>query len=304
MASKEKFLQELKLRRLIRKAIKIRETKLRKNSQTMRGNEEKLRKLVRGLLKEGGDVDADTEPAPYKSTAMNMLIDVLNVVLPVIKTNLRKLTSGGEERVSYKEHIIQSFQDFFNNLNSNYQLGAEEDVEGVEVPDVEVGDETTITEADDIEIKIDDEPDEIDADDAAIRPPSEEIKKEKPTPEDKEDSEFEEFAMGGKNTIGARVAFDTINSSNMQSTIEKAYKILDSSEARQEYQQYFMYNIDLWLNKYEKELATELGQEPAFTENSVEKPVGAEIEPEVETGEDLGFELGGEGGEGELPPPV
>ena len=58
-------------------------------------------------------------------------------------------------------------------------------------------------------------------------------------------------------------------------------------------------------------MATELGQDAAFTDTSVEKPAGAEVEPEAGPGMDKGGEdLGGldaeEGGEDleELPPPV
>ena len=39
-----------------------------------------------------------------------------------------------------------------------------------------------------------------------------------------------------------------------------------------------MYNADLWLLTYEKELADELGTEPAFDSTVTRKPAGAEVQ--------------------------
>ena len=83
MSRKDQLLQEFKLRRLIRKAIKLKQRK-------EKIEEQKLRKLVRHLIVEG-DVDADTNPAPNASTALSALADAFNQILPVLKTGLRKL---------------------------------------------------------------------------------------------------------------------------------------------------------------------------------------------------------------------
>ena len=100
---KQEIINELKLRRLIRKAIQIKEVK-RKQAETERLLEEKkLRTVIRHLIQEG-DIDADGEPAPYASTAVNALADAFNQVLPVIKSGLRKL-SRPEERASYRAHV-------------------------------------------------------------------------------------------------------------------------------------------------------------------------------------------------------
>jgi hypothetical protein len=45
------------------------------------------------------------------------------------------------------------------------------------------------------------------------------------------------------------------------------------------------------MNKYEKALASEIGQEPAFTDVVAPKPAGAVVAPEAEEG---GDEMGGE----------
>lgn len=246
---KRDLIEEIKLRRLIRKAIKIREHKLKRNQQQAVLEEHKLRMVVRELLAEG-EVDADTEPVPYKSTAMNLLNDVFDQILPVIKKGLRKLTSGPEERESYRDHVLAKFQDMFGILNSSQEAGS------------------ALAEQE-IKIKVEDDEEAPD-----ILPSSEEAK---PSKEDEEEAEFEKFAQAGKDETGARIAFDTIANSNVEDNIRKLVKLLGDDAKRQEAEAYFLYNLNLFMNKYEKALASEIGQEPAFTEPVVPKPAGAVV---------------------------
>ena len=264
---KNELLQEIKLRRLVRKAIKLRQHKLQLEQKTNLGEERRLRALIRHLLKEG-EVDTDTEPVPYKSTAMNLLDDVFGQILPVIKKGLRKLTSGPEERISYRDHVLAKFKDMFGILNSAQEAGQ------------------ALAEQE-IKIKVEDD-DEDEAPD--IMPDSE--KEETPSKEDEEESEFEQFAQAGKDETGARVAFDTIATSNVEDNVRKLVKLLGDDEKRQEAEEYFLYNLNLFMNKYEKALASEIGQEPAFTDVVAPKPEGAVVAPEAEEGGEE--EMGGE----------
>ena len=43
-----------------------------------------------------------------------------------------------------------------------------------------------------------------------------------------------------------------------------------------------LYNLNLFAIGYEKDLASEIGQEPAFTEPSMPKPEGAQVSPGAE----------------------
>jgi len=250
---KEDRIQEFKLRRLIRKAIKIREHKLNMKQEQVISEEKKLRMIVRRLLSEG-EVDADTEPVPYKSTAMNLLNDVFEQILPIIKKGLRKLTSGPEERISYRDHVLAKFKDMFGILNASQAAGV------------------ALAEQE-IKFKVEDDDEES----PDILPSSEEVK---PSKEDEEEQEFEQFAQAGKDETGARVAFDTIANSNVEDNIRKLTKLLGDNDKRQEAEGYFLYNLNLFMNKYEKALASEIGQEPAFADIVVPKPVGAVVKPE------------------------
>jgi hypothetical protein len=81
-------------------------------------------------------------------------------------------------------------------------------------------------------------------------------------------------------------------------------RVLFDPEYKDEFKNYALYNVDLWLNTYEKELADSLGQQPAFTTTIIEKPSGAEVSgpaQEFEGGEEIMPDLGMpelEGGEG------
>ena len=113
MNDKETKLREFKLRRLIRKAIKMKEHKQRK---AVLQEEQKLRKAIRFLIL-NEEIDSDTNPAPYESTAMNILADVLEQALPVLKTGLRKL-SKPEERASYRKHVLEKIINLFSTIES------------------------------------------------------------------------------------------------------------------------------------------------------------------------------------------
>lgn len=259
MKNKEQALREFKLRRLIRKAIRIKEEKDR--ISTLK-EEEKLRKVIRYILQE--DVDADTNPAPYESTAMNILADVLDQSLPILKTGLRKLAKP-EERSSFRSHVLEKFVNLFNTIESL-------DIEGKAIG------ESDLTEN---EVEVD-----INVPEDMVVPPSEKdrFKQKEKSTEEKEEESFAKFAKDGENPTGARAAFDAFNNSNIASIIANKRKVLHDDADKEEFKKYCLYNIDLWLITYEDEISDELGQESAFTNPIIEKPSGARVSADKVTG--------------------
>tara|TARA_B100000287_G_C20672450_1_gene793893 strand:+ start:2514 stop:3413 length:900 start_codon:yes stop_codon:yes gene_type:complete len=296
--SQEEVLNELKLRRLIRKAIEIREAKNKKTKQKRLLEEDKLRKVIRHLIKEG-DVDSDTKPAPYASTPVNALADAFNQILPVLKSGLRSL-SEPEERMSYRAHVLEKFKSIFGNF------------EGLDAKQLGAIGESDLTEQEgSIKISLDD--------DARIMPSDgkedDRFKEPEKDPEEELEKEFDSFKMAGENPTGARVAFETINDSNIEQVLSDKRKVLYKPEYKEEFKDYAMYNVDLWLLTYEKELADSLGQQPAFEDTVMPKPSGAEtkgVASEFEgggsaptgPGDDAPVEAEPLADEGELPPPV
>ena len=291
MNRKEQLLEEFKLRRLIRKALKLKEIKKQKQQKQQLVEEKQLREVVRFLITEG-DVDSDTKPAPYASTPVNALADAFSQILPVLKTGLRKLAKP-EERESYRAHVLEKFKSIFDNF------------EGLDAQQAGAIGESDINEQEeddgDIKITIDD-PDRIMPSDGKE---DDRFKEPEVDPEKQVEDEFDSFKIAGANPTGARTAFETINDSNIVQVLSDKRRVLFDPEYKDEFKNYALYNVDLWLNTYEKELADSLGQQPAFTTTIIEKPSGAEVSgvaQEFEGGEeaipDLGMpELeGGEGG--------
>tara|TARA_R100000008_G_scaffold73283_2_gene51696 strand:+ start:9115 stop:10023 length:909 start_codon:yes stop_codon:yes gene_type:complete len=260
--NKEELLQEIKLRRLVRKAIKIREAKNKLSEKKELTEEKKLRKIIRYLLREG-DVRADTKPAPYESTPVNMLADAFNQILPVLKTGLRKLTKT-EERQSYRIHVLEKLKSIFDNFDS------------LDLRDVGGGGaigESDIVEQEEDENKIVfnlDDPDRIVPDIEKDR-----FKAKEKSPDDQEKEDFDNFAQPGTNPTGARVAFETFNDSNIETILSKKRQTLFDDEDKDQYKQFALYNADLWLLTYEEELSKELGQPPAYDTTIMPRPAGA-----------------------------
>jgi hypothetical protein len=259
MSRKEELLQEIKLRRLIRKALKIRDKKKKLEEQ-------KLRSVVRHLIAEG-DVDADTEPAPQGSTALSALADAFNSILPILKTGLRKLKRP-EERQSYRAHVLQKFSDMFTNF------------EGLDAKESGAIGESDINEQEEegIKLKIDD-PGRIMPSDGKENARFEQEVAPKP---EGDDADIENLAIQTEDPTGARFAFNTINNSNVEKLLSDTRKLLPRDEDKQEFKDYAMYNIDLWLLTYEKELSDELGAAPAFDKVVTDKPAGAQVQAGAE----------------------
>ena len=199
---------EKNLRLLIREAIKLKQFKDVKEEQ-------QLRYVVRSLLQEG-DVDSDTKPAPYESTSVNMLADAFNQILPVLKTGLRKLAKP-EERSSFRDHVLEKFKSIFDGFD------------GLDVAPVALGDGSLTEQEEDekgIKVTIDD-PFRIMPSDGKE---DERFKEEEPDPEQDLENEFKDFAKPGMNPTGARVAFETINDSNIQSVLADKRKTLFDDE--------------------------------------------------------------------------
>ena len=258
MNRKEQLLQEIKLRRVIRQAIKL---KKRKSFL----EEAKLRKVIRKLIVlQEGDVDADTKPAPYASTPVNALADAFNQILPVLKSGLRKLAQP-EERLSYRAHVLEKFKSIFSNF------------EGLDAQQSGVVGESDINEQEEGEDKLTIKLDDYDRIMPSDGKEDVRFKEEEKDPEKEMETEFESFKMAGENPTGARVAFETINDSNIEQVLSDKRRVLYKPEYKEEFKKYALYNVDLWLLTYEKELADALGQEPAFTETVMEKPSGAQV---------------------------
>ena len=103
--------------------------------------------------------------------------------------------------------------------------------------------------------------------------------KDDPAPKlEPDDADIAKLAIDTEDPTGARRAFTTINNSNIEKLLADTRKLLPRPEDKQEFKEYAMYNIDLWLLTYEKEISDENGEAPAFTNTVTNKPAGAEVQ--------------------------
>ena len=172
-------------------------------------NEEKqLRKIIREMLDyELNSLEeaqtADTDPAPNKSTGINVLEDLLKKIIPVLETDYKILTTSVEQRNSFRSHIIQAIVQTLKPVEvNNDAAGLNEDIE-IELTDDEADENKFIDIRTDAEKQADVEP-------ADPR---------------------EEFGIEGQDVTGRNMAYSSFK--KIESNIIDAYELLSNDEDKE-----------------------------------------------------------------------
>jgi len=105
---RQEIVEELRLRKLIRKAIRIAESKRQNSTEKVLSEEQRLRKIVRNLIAEA-EV-GDTEDSPYDSTGLNVLNTLFDNILKTIETGYKELASSKEQRDSFASHMLKAVE--------------------------------------------------------------------------------------------------------------------------------------------------------------------------------------------------
>lgn len=249
LVDRVQFIQELKLRRVIREGINVvleKKKDIRKQSLL---EENQLREVIRKLIKETTAV-SDNDPSPHKATGINVLEDLLKKIIPVLEIDFKKLTTSSEQRQSFRAHIIQAIEDVLAPSKALNKIGTDAEDTDKMIPigeqdiDISVGDEKTPEE----EAFID------------INPST-----EKEEPEDERDT----FGIEGADVTGRNMAFDSFKKINQN--ILDSYDLLSSHEDLELFYDYLITNLKLYFDKFENDLG------------SVEEPTTDEYEQETET---------------------
>ena len=128
---RQEIVEELRLRKLIRKAIRIAESKRQNSTEKVLSEEQRLRKIVRNLIAEA-EV-GDTEDSPYDSTGLNVLNTLFDNVLKTIETGYKELASSKEQRDSFASHMLKAVE----NIDINVGQDRPEDMADVRVDKAE-----------------------------------------------------------------------------------------------------------------------------------------------------------------------
>jgi len=265
---RQEFIEEMKLRRLVRRGIRIIKERKRKAVGSIFLEEQKLRGVIRRLITETAIPDND--PAPHKSTGINVLEDLLKKIIPVLETDFKKLTTSKEQRESFRSHVVKAVEGVLipPKITDNAGSQGGDELEGELIPVQEA-------EGDDIEIKVND-PEE----DEAFIDIDPESKKEDEEPEPEPD-ERDEFGISGQEETGRNVAFESFKKIN--AAIVDSWDVLSGEEDKELFYDYLITNLKLYFDKFENDLG------------DVEEPTTDEYETEKEAaGDKEELDMGGE----------
>ena len=246
---------------LLRKNVRALISVVKKKNKKPISEEQKLRAIIREFLqyelKEAQTPDND--PAPHKSTGINVLEDLLKKIIPQIEDDYKLLTTSEEQRESYRAHIIQATVQTLTPVELNNDAPDKDPTQGLE-------------EEIDIDIS-DDEKDERFID---IRSDKEKAAEEEEEEEDPRNS----FGIEGKDTTGRNMAYTTFK--KVESQIIDSYDMLSNPEDQEIFFDYLIANLKLYFDKFEKEIQPDV-EEPtnqAYATASSEEPVDEPIDGE------------------------
>jgi len=233
--------------KLIREYIRMKignNLKEHKEKQSLLFKEElRLRKAIRGILKEGDISDMH----PHRSTGINVLEDVLKKMITTLRTDYKRMTTNRNQRESFRAHMISAVKGALapSLVNDTYLQG---DGPLMAEPIPNIGEEPQLDELDmqlqEIEIDIEDEEKKIPVEDD-----------EKPKEKDEFGSDLEGFDETGRN-----MAFTTFK--KVSQYILDAYDMLANVEDKKIFVDYLVTNMKLYFDKFEQEIQKDV-EEPS-----------------------------------------
>ena len=95
---------------LLRENVRDLISLVKKKNKNTQSEEQQLRAIIREFLQHElrEAKTPDNDPAPHKSTGINVLEDLLKKIIPQIEDDYKLLTTSEEQRESYRAHIIDA----------------------------------------------------------------------------------------------------------------------------------------------------------------------------------------------------
>tara|TARA_R110002020_G_scaffold401953_2_gene612115 strand:+ start:5547 stop:6374 length:828 start_codon:yes stop_codon:yes gene_type:complete len=192
----------------------------------------------------------DVDPAPNKSTGINVLEELLKKIIPVLETDYKSLTTNNEQRKSFRAHIVNAVVGTLTPAQANNDA-SDQDLQEVNLDmdedvDVNIGDYDPAKtpgsgNADDkfIDIRTD-----------AERKAEEED--EEPDPRDTFGSDVD----GDK--TGRNMAYQSFK--KIETTIIDSYELLGDPDDQELFYDYLIANLKLYFDKFEGELSGEVSE--------------------------------------------
>tara|TARA_R100000458_G_C8276425_1_gene251747 strand:+ start:2695 stop:3501 length:807 start_codon:yes stop_codon:yes gene_type:complete len=261
------FLKQMEEEKLLRESIRniISTIKKRKKAELneKQESEKYIRMIVRKLIAEADT--ADTDPAPGRTTGINVLEDLLKKIIPVLQDDYKILTTDERQRSSFRAHILNGVLKTLKpvEVSNDAKRGGTTDDKFINV-----------SEAIDIDIGDEDKFIDIEADAA---------------PDQKDLSPQEEFGAGveGHDLTGRNMAFTSFK--KISQNIIDAFELLENEEDENIFLDYLITNLKLYFDKFEAEIAPSL-QEPTTPEyEKASDAVDDAADDDLEGGAELGL---------------
>ena len=259
---REDLMEELKLRKAIRKIVT-------ENKRKQLNEEQRLRKAIRGILTEAKQSDE----VVYQNTGVNKLRDLLKNIIPAIQDDYKDLTTSSEQRQAYANHLMIGIKNLLGiaDISKSSETDPAANLELEE--DIEIGVAPSDPNRMDLGLGREEEP---------VMDPEEEDSR---TEEEKLVT-GDEIPTDPDQLTGMREAAVTLK--KIQTQILNTYETLSNPEDEKAFKDYILPNIEAHLEDQEAEIT------PA-PEVEIEDPVGSveveEPEPEAEVEDQLDLDL-------------
>jgi len=252
----------IKLREYIRNALREIKKKQKISLQEKNLQEYKLRKHIRSLIKESEDI------VTHESTGINVLADLLETIVPILKSFYKKLGTDIQQRKSFRAHTIKSVQNLLAPVSLMFKAGGT------------VGEPTTaqtapkppeeeLVEAD-IEEKVKVKTSNAEKNPAFIPLKADRKEAETAQKDDKSEPKPEDVfvPIEGEDETGRNIALQSFK--RVEKQIREAYTMLANEEDRELFYDYLITNLKLYFDKFEDELQS-MVPEPTTPEYEAEK---------------------------------
>ena len=231
MIDRDEFLNEIKEEQRLRKVLRglLKEFFKEKNTKKLI-EENRFRKIVRSLIKEAMSADVADEQ-PQRSTGINVLEGVLKNIIAIVEDDYKSLTTSEKQRKSFRAHILNAVD---NSLKPTDAI-----MNAAEASDEELEEEVSV----DIDVE---EDKFIPVRDQDIEPETEEV----------EEETFQDIE--GMDETGRNFASITFN--KIENQIIDAYESLADEKDRNLYHDYLLTNLKLYFDRFEEELLPTPGE--------------------------------------------
>ena len=265
---------EDKLREVIRNSIEIYSRKRNKSSQA-KLQETQIREIVRFLIKEQDE--AEEVESSGNTTWKNVLGELLNYMIPLMREKYTQLQTNMTERAGFKDYVQTYFNSQFNQVDNADAIAKQKELEEQE----------SVPQIDQIKVKVKSKnKDFIDVDDKSQDKKISKKKEEEPA-EKKDAQTYEE--------IGQNFAEEFVKSIGDRVKEDYSKKIPGQDDSREEFKRVFFGNIESWYEIWdENEPVSQADASPAELDIPLSSGTEDElVEPEAEldTGDEVNEDL-------------